>query len=373
MAATGAWTETTRPTQTLPPSANNAPIVSSANTTPSPLHLWPTATTPSWTPFAFQSSTPWTAGHGSTTPRPLSTKVPRKTLTPPCSRPSFSSTGSDHSRFSPWAQRRPPTSRTTDPFTTNPPSSTYLPLNLDGTSSAASPPSAATPAGAPTTPTTCPSTYQQTLQRTCSTPSRANPLRSTSRSTTSHPHLNASKANRPRATNSFPAVAGLSRSFTKPTRSDCRALPGSGNSASNTPDATYSSAGLAPLHNTTRQTASTDRDASVPRSVSCRVLKAIFPSPPATPSFPATPGYAPSAPPYFRQEHTYRTNLAMTYGGWARLTIALRRALFQTTPTSYGSWTTLDRSRSTSGRRFTQPPWSLSTDSGVYNALVLGA
>ena len=260
----------------------------------------------------------WAAGHGSTTPWPLSTKVPRKTPTPPCSRSSLPSIGLDPSRFSPRAHaglrcpRQP---------TLNSSSSTYPPIYLDGTPNAASLSSAASPAGPPTTPPTCPSNYHQTSQSKCSTPSPPSPLPSTSPSKTSHHRRNASKLNRSRATNSFATVAGLSRSYTKPIGSDCLALPGSGESTSNTPDATSSSTGLAPQQNTAGQTVSTDRCASVPRNASYRVLKAKASSPPATPSFPAISGFAPSAPLYFG------TKLAMAYGGWARLPIAFLRTL----------------------------------------------
>ena len=159
LAATRAWTETTRPVATSPPSAKDAPTASSANPTPSPLHVLPAETTPLWTPFAFHSRTPWAAGRGSTTPRPLCEERHRHHRAQDQAFPELDWTVGD-SRL--WTQRRPPTSPTTDPIKTNTSSSTPPPINLDGTPNVASPSSAATPTEAPATPATCSSTYLQT-------------------------------------------------------------------------------------------------------------------------------------------------------------------------------------------------------------------
>ena len=199
-----------------------------------------------------------------------------------------------------------------------------------------------------------------------STASPPSPFPSTLPSTTSQLRRNASRSNESRAITLFAAVAGLFLSYARLIGSDCSVLPGSGNSTFTIPDATSYSFGPAP-QNTDRKTASTDKGASVPRSGSYRDDKARSTSAPDTSSSPATfgstlsrrpevaglnrPYHSPSNP---CSEAPYHSSSDYTYS------------------TSSGSSTILDQSRSTSGRRATQPPASPTTDRSVCNAIKLG-
>ena len=129
--ATRASTVTTWTTATSPPSANNAPTAPSAESTASPFRVWPAVAAPSWTPSVYPPFPPLATGYGPTTPRPPSTKAPRKVRTPSSSRRSSPLTGSGRLGFPPWAQPRSPMSSTTDPSTTNP--STRLTFRPTGT------------------------------------------------------------------------------------------------------------------------------------------------------------------------------------------------------------------------------------------------